>query len=115
MPARARRAIAMDAMADPADPPERLDIDVQQIAGAGHSYRCTGTGGAAGGRFSPKRRSQALTVDRGTSSARPIAQAGSPCCCAQHPNQAPRPPAASDAAARRAATSRPRARRPRPR
>ena len=39
-----------------------------------------GTDGAIGRWLNPKRRNQAPTVDRGIRNARPIAQAGKPCC-----------------------------------
>jgi hypothetical protein len=43
--------------------PSGLISTCTRSPGRGHSYRCTGTGGAVGSRFNPKRRSHALTVD----------------------------------------------------
>jgi len=69
----------MNPVADLPDAPERFDIDVQEIAGAGPLVALH-RDGRRRRPLNPKRRSQALTVERGIRSARPIAHAGNPCC-----------------------------------
>ena len=67
----------MDAMTDAADPPERLDIEVQHVAEVGPFIAADRL---RWGRdpLQAEPPIQALTVDRGTPRARPISQAGTP-------------------------------------